>query len=87
MEKKLKTWQGWLLFGAAMTIVFVLGLCVSSLMERRAEVASIFNNRKTPLKGYKVEMTFSRAISLANTKRGKLRQIPLSRANFIAVRQ
>ncbi len=30
---------------------FVLGLCVSALMERRAEVASIFNNRKTVIKG------------------------------------
>lgn len=34
-----------------MTVVFVLGLCVSSLLERRAEVASIFNNRRTVLKG------------------------------------
>ena len=47
MEKKLKSWQGWLLFGGSMVVVFVLGLCVSALMERRAEVASIFNNRKT----------------------------------------
>ena len=46
MEKKLKSWQGWLLFGGSMVVVFVLGLCVSALMERRAEVASIFNNRK-----------------------------------------
>ncbi len=30
---------------------FCLGLCVSALMERRAEVASIFNNRKTVIKG------------------------------------
>ena len=47
MEKKLKSWQGWLLFGGSMVVVFVLGLCVSALMERRAEVTSIFNNRKT----------------------------------------
>ena len=45
MEKKLKSWQGWLLFGGSMVVVFVLGLSVSALMERRAEVASIFNNR------------------------------------------
>ena len=51
MEKKLKSWQGWLLFGGSMVVVFVLGLCVSALMERRAEVASIFNNRKTVIKG------------------------------------
>ena len=51
MEKKLKSWQGWLLFGGSMVVVFVLGLCVSALMERRAEVASIFNNRKNVIKG------------------------------------
>ena len=37
MEKKLKSWQGWLLFGGSMVVVFVLGLCVSALMERRAD--------------------------------------------------
>lgn len=47
MEKRLKSWQGWLLFGGSMVVVFVLGLCVSALMERRAELASVFNNRKT----------------------------------------
>ena len=49
MAKQLKRWQGWLLFGGAMVVVFVLGLITSSLMERRAEVASIFNNRRTPM--------------------------------------
>ena len=47
MAKQLKKWQGWLLFGGAMVIVFLLGLLVSSLMERRAEVASVFNNKRT----------------------------------------
>ena len=47
MEKKLKKWQGWALFGGAMIAVFLLGLVVSSLMERRAEVASVFNNKRT----------------------------------------
>lgn len=51
MAKKLRTWQGWLLFGGSMAIVFILGLIVSSLLERRAEVASIFNNRRTPMEG------------------------------------
>ena len=32
-------------------VVFCLGLAVSALSERRAEVASIFNNRKNPMKG------------------------------------
>ena len=47
MEKKLKKWQGWALFGGAMLAVFLLGILVSSLMERRAEVASVFNNKRT----------------------------------------
>lgn len=34
-----------------MIVVVFLGLCVSALMERRAEVASIYNNRKTKMKG------------------------------------
>ena len=38
MAKQLKKWQGWLLFLGSMVIVFLLGLLVSSLMERRAEV-------------------------------------------------
>ena len=47
MAKQLKKWQGWILFGGSMAVVFVLGLLVSSLMERRAEVASVFNNKRT----------------------------------------
>ena len=47
MAKQLKKWQGWLLFGGSMLAVFILGLLVSSLMERRAEVASVFNNKRT----------------------------------------
>ena len=47
MAKQLKQWQGWILFGGSMAVVFVLGLLVSSLMERRAEVASVFNNKRT----------------------------------------
>ncbi len=49
MAKQLKKWQGWLLFAGAMVVVFVLGLVCSSLLERRAEVASVFNNRRTPM--------------------------------------
>lgn len=37
---------GLVAFGGAMVIVFVLGLVCSSLLERRAEVASVFNNKK-----------------------------------------
>ncbi|KGN72355.1 cytochrome C nitrite reductase [Porphyromonas macacae] len=51
MKHNLKTWQAWAIFGGSMIIVFFLGICVSALMERRAEVASIYNNRKTPMQG------------------------------------
>lgn len=34
-----------------MVIVFVLGLLASSMLSRRAEVASVFNNRRTPMEG------------------------------------
>ena len=47
MAKQLKKWQGWLLFGGAMVIIFILGMLCSSMLERRAEVASVFNNRRT----------------------------------------
>ena len=49
MAKQLKKWQGWMLFGGSMLIVFVLGLLCFSLLERRAEVASVFNNRRVPM--------------------------------------
>ena len=46
-----KSWHGWLLFFVSMAVVFCLGLAVSAMSERRAEVVSIFNNRKNPMKG------------------------------------
>lgn len=39
------------MFVVAMVVVFCLGLVVASLSERRAEVASVFNNRRTPMEG------------------------------------
>lgn len=50
-NNKLSGGKAWALFITAMVIVFGLGLLTSSLMERRAEVASLFNNRKVPMKG------------------------------------
>lgn len=50
-EKKLTKMQSWGIFGIAMVAVFALGFLASALMERRAEVASIFNNRKNPMQG------------------------------------
>lgn len=47
MAKRLTKWLGWALFGGPMVVVFLLGLVVSSLLEHRAEVGSVFNNRRT----------------------------------------
>ena len=49
MEKKLKSWQGWLLFGGTMAVVFVLGVLAASINERRAEIASVMNNKKVEI--------------------------------------
>ena len=51
MEKKLKSWQGWTLFIAAMVVIFALGMLASSIVHRRAEIASVFNNKKVEIKG------------------------------------
>lgn len=82
MAKQLKRWQGWLLFGGSMVVVFILGLLVSSLLERRAEVVSIFNNRKTPMEGIVSENSKFASDFPANTKRGNKPLTPLSKANL-----
>lgn len=51
MEKKLKSWQGWLLFAGTMVVVFVLGVLAASINERRAEIASVMNNKKVEITG------------------------------------
>ncbi|MDR1762792.1 MAG: ammonia-forming cytochrome c nitrite reductase [Dysgonamonadaceae bacterium] len=51
MESKLKTWQGWLLFVVVMAAVFGLGILAASITQRKAETASIFNNKKVEIKG------------------------------------
>lgn len=51
MEKKLKPWQGWSLFTLAMLVVFGLGILASSILNRRAEIASVFNNKKVEISG------------------------------------
>ena len=38
MEKKLKSWQGWLLFGGTMVVVFVLGLLGGCVYEGQGVV-------------------------------------------------
>ena len=51
MEKKLKSWQGWLLFAGTMVVIFVLGVLAASINERRAEIASVMNNKKVEITG------------------------------------
>lgn len=80
MEKRLKSWQGWLLFGGSMVVVFVLGLCVSALMERRAELASVFNNRKT-VKELRHATKSSRVTFHVSIRRGLKPPRPTSRVN------
>ena len=40
---------GWILFFAIMAGVFLLGLLAASITERRAEIATIYNNKKTDI--------------------------------------
>lgn len=51
MGNKLKPWQRWLLFVASMTIVFVLGVIISSLMEHREEVEDLIFVKKIEING------------------------------------
>ncbi|MDO9154399.1 MAG: ammonia-forming cytochrome c nitrite reductase [Paludibacter sp.] len=46
-----KPYLGWVLFFTVMIVVFVLGLLAASVTERRAEVASVFNNKKVAIEG------------------------------------
>ena len=43
---KRKSSLGWILCAAAMVVVFLLGMLAASINERKAEVASIYNNKK-----------------------------------------
>ncbi|MDR0295277.1 MAG: ammonia-forming cytochrome c nitrite reductase [Prevotellaceae bacterium] len=42
---------GWGIFLATMFIVFLLGLFAASITERRAEIATLFNNKKVDIEG------------------------------------
>ena len=44
---KRKSSLGWILCAAAMVVVFLLGMLAASINERKAEVASIYNNKKS----------------------------------------
>lgn len=42
---------GWALFAVVMVAVFLLGLLAASITERRAEIATLFNNKKLDISG------------------------------------
>jgi nitrite reductase (cytochrome c-552) len=42
---------GWLLLILVMVVVFVLGLLAASITERRAEIATLYNNKKVEISG------------------------------------
>jgi len=42
---------GWAIFFAVMVVVFLLGLFAASVTERRAEIATLFNNKKIDIEG------------------------------------
>lgn len=43
---------GWILFLSIMVVVFLIGLLAASITERRAEIASIVNNRKVEINAF-----------------------------------
>ena len=51
MEKETEIMAGMAVVLRTMAVVFVLGLVVSSLMERRAETVSVFNNKRVEITG------------------------------------
>ncbi|MDL2221011.1 ammonia-forming cytochrome c nitrite reductase [Parabacteroides sp. OttesenSCG-928-N08] len=42
---------GWAIFAVVMAAVFVLGIIAASITERRAEIATLYNNRKVAIEG------------------------------------
>ncbi|MEA5128051.1 MAG: ammonia-forming cytochrome c nitrite reductase [Proteiniphilum sp.] len=50
-DNKMKPWVGWLLFFFTLGVVFLLGMLAASITQRRAEIASVMNNRKVEIKG------------------------------------
>lgn len=51
MKDKLKSWQGWLLFGVAMAVIFALGVIISFLLEQRTEVVNTVYTKKVEITG------------------------------------
>ncbi|MDD4657238.1 MAG: ammonia-forming cytochrome c nitrite reductase subunit c552, partial [Bacteroidales bacterium] len=49
--EKHKTALMWTLFAGTIVVVFLLGLLVSSVTERRAEIATLFHNKRIEITG------------------------------------
>lgn len=50
-KEKMKPTTGWLLFIVTIGVVFLLGMLAASITQRRAEIASVMNNKKIEIKG------------------------------------
>ena len=50
-NNKMKPWVGWLLFFVTVGVVFLLGMLAASITQRRAEIASVMNNKKVEITG------------------------------------
>lgn len=50
-SNRMRPWVGWLLFFVTIGVVFLLGMLAASITERRAEIASILNNKVVDIKG------------------------------------
>ena len=48
---KSKPYIGWIIFACSMAIVFGLGILAASITERRAEIATLYANKKVEIEG------------------------------------
>lgn len=51
MKDKLKSWQGWLLFGVAMAVIFAFGVILSTVLERRPEAVNAVGDKRIEITG------------------------------------
>ena len=51
MKDKLKSWQGWLLFGVAMAVIFAFGVIVSTVLERMPEAGNVVGDKRIEITG------------------------------------